>query len=208
MSPTVPVALALTLFAGGAAGLAVRSPVLPTGEFTAARVSSHAQGLTAGTRGRWQEDSSNSKLKMFALRRSAGWAPQQCRRSFDRMFEPVGAAGTGDLSSVPRKSNAAQSVSIREASSRGAGATLLAMNAGGGGGGGPPVGGYPPPEHLHGIFAVYKPQGFSSADVVQKIKVSTLQLQSLQSLRRTMIPVNCSLRARGTHFWNEFRVRT
>lgn len=37
--------------------------------------------------------------------------------------------------------------------------------------GGRPAGGYPPPEHLHGIFAVYKPKGFSSADVVQKIKV-------------------------------------
>ncbi|CAM9888097.1 unnamed protein product [Ectocarpus sp. 4 AP-2014] len=36
--------------------------------------------------------------------------------------------------------------------------------------GGRPAGGYPPPEHLHGIFAVYKPKGFSSADVVQKIK--------------------------------------
>ena len=35
------------------------------------------------------------------------------------------------------------------------------------------MGGYPPPEHLHGVFAVYKPQGFSSSDVVQKIKVST-----------------------------------
>lgn len=41
----------------------------------------------------------------------------------------------------------------------------------GGAGGGTPVGGYPPPEHLHGVFAVYKPQGFSSADAVQKIKV-------------------------------------
>lgn len=37
--------------------------------------------------------------------------------------------------------------------------------------GGRPAGGYPPPEHLHGIFAVYKPKGFTSADVVQKIKV-------------------------------------
>lgn len=34
-----------------------------------------------------------------------------------------------------------------------------------------PAGGYPPPEHLHGVFAVYKPKGFSSNDVVQKIKV-------------------------------------
>lgn len=46
-----------------------------------------------------------------------------------------------------------------------------AEGATGGAGGGTPVGGYPPPEHLHGVFAVYKPQGFSSADAVQKIKV-------------------------------------
>eukprot|EP00903_Cladosiphon_okamuranus_P016040 g14810.t1 len=38
------------------------------------------------------------------------------------------------------------------------------------GGGGNPKGGYPPPEHLHGVFAVYKPKGFTSNDVVQKIK--------------------------------------
>lgn len=41
----------------------------------------------------------------------------------------------------------------------------------GGGGPGPPIGGYPPPEHLHGVFAVYKPKGITSSDVVQKIKV-------------------------------------
>ncbi|CAM9194161.1 unnamed protein product [Ascophyllum nodosum] len=34
----------------------------------------------------------------------------------------------------------------------------------------PPSGGYPPPVHLNGVFAVYKPKGFSSADAVQKIK--------------------------------------
>lgn len=174
MSPTAPVALALTLLGGGAAGLAVRSPSLPSGGFTAARVSSHAQGLTAGARGRWHGDSSNKSFKMLALRRSAGCAPQQCYGSFRRILQPVGAAGAcSGLSSVLRKSNAAQSVPVREASSRGVGWTLVAMNAGGGGGGGPPVGGYPPPEHLHGVFAVYKPQGFSSSDVVQKIKVST-----------------------------------
>ena len=39
------------------------------------------------------------------------------------------------------------------------------------GGSGPPIGGYPPPEHLHGVFAVYKPKGVTSNDVVQKIKV-------------------------------------
>ena len=173
MSPTVLVALALTIFVGGAAGLAVRSPALPTGEFTSARVSSHARGLTAGARGSWPGDSSNNSPEMLCLRRSAGGAPQQIRRSFGRMLPPVGAAGAcGDLSSAWRKSNAAQSRPVREASSGGLGATLVAMNAGGGGGGGSPVGGYPPPEHLHGVFAVYKPQGFSSADAVQKIKVS------------------------------------
>lgn len=39
----------------------------------------------------------------------------------------------------------------------------------------PPVGGYPPPEHLHGVFAVIKPKGFSSADAVQKIKVFSIK---------------------------------
>lgn len=38
--------------------------------------------------------------------------------------------------------------------------------------GGAPAGGYPPPEHLHGVFAVYKPKGFTSTDAVSKIKVS------------------------------------
>lgn len=38
----------------------------------------------------------------------------------------------------------------------------------------PPVGGYPPPDHLHGVFAVIKPKGFSSADAVQKIKVFSI----------------------------------
>lgn len=36
---------------------------------------------------------------------------------------------------------------------------------------GGPVGGYPPPPHLNGVFAVYKPKSWSSADAVQKIKV-------------------------------------
>lgn len=51
--------------------------------------------------------------------------------------------------------------------------TVVQMMSGAGGAteGGAPVGGYPPPEHLHGVFAVYKPKGFSSADAVQKIKV-------------------------------------
>lgn len=39
------------------------------------------------------------------------------------------------------------------------------------GAGGRPEGGYPPPEHLHGVFPVYKPKGYTSNDVVQKIKV-------------------------------------
>lgn len=38
--------------------------------------------------------------------------------------------------------------------------------------GGGPIGGYPPPENLHGVFAVYKPKGYTSNDVVQKIKVN------------------------------------
>lgn len=178
MSPTVPVALAVTLLAGGATGLAVRPALLPQ-FITTARVSSHAQGLAAEARGRWYRDNSTDKgPKMRSLRCSTGWAPQQCRRSFGGLIRSVDACC--DPSSVPRKWNAAQSVSVRETSLRGAGATLLAMSAGGEGGGGPPVGGYPPPEHLHGVFAVYKPQGFSSADVVQKIKVSTYTYRILR----------------------------
>ncbi|CAB1106032.1 unnamed protein product [Ectocarpus sp. CCAP 1310/34] len=68
--------------------------------------------------------------------------------------------------------NAAQLVTVRTRSTarRTMPNTVLAAGQQQQPAGAHPAGGYPPPEHLHGIFAVYKPKGFSSADVVQKIK--------------------------------------
>ena len=52
----------------------------------------------------------------------------------------------------------------------------------------PPSGGYPPPVHLNGVFAVYKPKGFSSADAVQKIKVSFIPEKYLSAPKPSEYP--------------------
>lgn len=165
--------MVLTLVAGRAAGL-LHPPAIPSTRAQPTwfngpgmqRASSHVPalpssfaGATLATTGHRRCESAgvcgkNSRTSGVLLRRSA---TQQSRLLVHHRGGHAAA------------SEAAQSKSVRLLS------TKLAMSAGQqqrrGGGGGSPAGGYPPPEHLHGVFAVYKPKGFSSANVVQKIKV-------------------------------------
>lgn len=153
--------VAALLAAGRAASLALPKTVCQT-----------QQGLNAASMHCWAAASSGLP---YGSRYAQRHAPSTIRGilAYDRLpstllrsvfsrsdssandLAPSAGAGVGATGYAPRR--------------RGRGwKGVAAMNSAGGG---PPVGGYPPPEHLHGIFAVYKPKGFSSADVVQKIKV-------------------------------------
>ncbi|CAM9851583.1 unnamed protein product [Scytosiphon promiscuus] len=168
MTPGRPAAVVLTLVAGRATGF-LHPPALPpprgqtwfNGPGTR-RASSHVPALPSSSAGLTSSSSGHRRYRSTAASNSKTYA--------SRMLTRCSATQQCRLLAQQRQpaaADAGQSKSVRRLS------TKMEMSAGqqqARGAGGPPAGGYPPPEHLHGVFAVYKPKGFSSANVVQKIK--------------------------------------
>lgn len=191
MTPARPVAAVLALVAGHVAAF-VKPKVFPSppaaASFTgrsAARAVSHAAGAGA-TAITTTSDRNSNTVSMILLGpgqcRNSGFVPRKALMLQHRRPAAGAAVSCRGRGKGMDPINAVQSISVRQLSSPPSRTTttttaVAATTAAGQQqqqvqqGGGPPAGGYPPPEHLHGVLAVYKPKGFSSNDVVQKIKV-------------------------------------
>lgn len=163
-----PAALALGLFAGRAASLV--APAFAPHKLGYGRSSVAAAPAASGAApaaGADYELRSNTVIDAtMLLRYGSRHAPQQRGRDAVHVLRLLGPCSGGARAA---SSDAGQPLPVGRLN--GAAGPMSATHE-------PPVGGYPPPEHLHGVFAVYKPKGFSSADVVQKIKVLCRQLNA------------------------------
>ncbi|CAN0521562.1 unnamed protein product [Ectocarpus sp. 12 AP-2014] len=173
MTPARPAAVVLALVAGRVASF-VHPPVFSSPRAIAS--STHRRGvgphapkaatlsaaaMTTTTTASYRCNIVRMMMRMRGVTQQSRLSPQHHRPA---------AFGRQQTAAAP--TNAAQLVTVRTLSTtwRTMPNTVLAAGQQQQPAGGRPAGGYPPPEHLHGIFAVYKPKGFSSADVVQKIK--------------------------------------
>lgn len=205
MAPARPAAAVLALVAGHVTGLVHPTAFLSSHAVTSLTSSSAAGAVSrvagAGPTATITTTTDRNRNTKMVLRpdqcRSSGFIRQTALMLLHRWPAAGAAAGPVFLSrgtSMGPTKNAVQSMSVRQPSSQQTRTTTAVAAVGQQvqvqQGGGPPVGGYPPPEHLHGVFAVYKPKGFSSNDVVQKIKVSetaTYQKKKLQQTRNCCV---------------------
>lgn len=194
-----PTTAVLALAAGHATGL-VQPRVFPLTHHAAAVAASFtcssrspsasiSPTTTAGAVATGRNSGSSNTARMVMLLR-----PDHCRRSSEcirraalmlQHGRPAAAAsaaaahpaffsGAVGCMMDPTK-HAVQSISVRQASTSATKTPTMAAAARKPQvqqqGVGRPAEVYPPPEHMHGVFAVYKPKGLSSNAVVQIIKV-------------------------------------